>query len=58
MRRTNNKVIRFFDRLTDDQIEDLLARLDRQMAVTGIAGGPMRDVFKEFVRHIPASEAA
>lgn len=52
------KVARWFERLTDEQIDELIHRIDVQMADTGQAPGPLRSVLVKFAANMPALNPA
>ena len=48
-------VVRWFAKLTDEQLSEFLYRLECQLAKTGQDPGPLREVMIEFATKMPSS---
>lgn len=53
-KKQRGKIARWIENLTDEQVVDLLVRIDRQMAYTGMEAGPIRNVLLHFAANVPA----
>jgi len=51
--RGHAKVVRFFRKLTDDQVLALVAALDATLARSGMAPGPLRQALMRFASEAP-----
>jgi len=51
--RGNQKAVRFFRRLSDDQVLALVAALDATLAHSGMAPGPLRQTLMRFASEAP-----